>query len=59
LVADLRSCEGNVVGVVGLGHLDGIEKIWKVGNLPLPIDVLSDKIDNYRKKLMKEEGDED
>lgn len=25
----LRSCQGKVVGVVGMGHMDGIEKMWK------------------------------
>eukprot|EP01018_Ginkgo_biloba_P008173 Gb_02699 [translate_table: standard] len=25
----LRSCEGKVVGVVGMGHMDGIERMWK------------------------------
>lgn len=25
----LRSCRGKVVGVVGMGHMDGIEKMWR------------------------------
>lgn len=29
MVRVLRDLEGPVVGVVGLGHLDGIERIWK------------------------------
>jgi pheromone shutdown protein TraB len=28
LTKALRGCTGRVVGVVGLGHLDGIEKRW-------------------------------
>lgn len=25
----LRTCQGKVVGVVGMGHMDGIEKMWR------------------------------
>ena len=29
MVKHLRKLEGRVVGVVGLGHLDGIEREWE------------------------------
>eukprot|EP00246_Nothoceros_aenigmaticus_P005259 TRINITY_DN17173_c0_g1_i1.p1 TRINITY_DN17173_c0_g1~~TRINITY_DN17173_c0_g1_i1.p1 ORF type:complete len:140 (+),score=26.49 TRINITY_DN17173_c0_g1_i1:33-422(+) len=29
MVKHLRACEGVVVGVVGMAHMDGIERLWK------------------------------
>ncbi|KAH8957514.1 hypothetical protein BDL97_07G095800 [Sphagnum fallax] len=29
MVKRLRACEGKVVGVVGMAHMDGIERLWK------------------------------
>ena len=32
MVNQLRQLKGRVVGVVGLGHLDGMERLWEQGN---------------------------
>lgn len=29
MVKRLLECEGTVVGVVGMAHMDGIERLWK------------------------------
>lgn len=29
MVKRLRECNGKVVGVVGMAHMDGIERLWK------------------------------
>ena len=32
MVERLRQLKGRVVGVVGLAHLDGMERLWEQGN---------------------------